>query len=147
MLNRDFTDMLSALSANEVEFLLVGAHALGFHGLPRATGDLDLWVRPSKDNAQRVWKALAEFGAPLGDVTEEDFSKPGVVFQIGVEPSRIDILTHIDGVEFDEAWEGREKTILNSIPVCVLGRKHFIRNKKAVGRPKDVADVSQLESS
>ena len=100
-MNRDFVEMLSALSDAGAEYLLVGAHALAAHGRPRATGDLDLWVRATPQNARRVWSALLEFGAPLDGITVEDLSTPDVVFQIGLPPSRIDLLTSISGVEFD----------------------------------------------
>lgn len=103
-MNPDFRDLLAAFNARGVEFLVVGAHALAAHGLVRATKDLDLWVRPDSANAPRVLAALADFGAPLQDLTPEDLSRPGLIFQIGVEPIRIDIITAIDGVEFSEAW-------------------------------------------
>ena len=103
MLNPNFHDILSEFCAAKVEFLLVGAYAMAVHGLPRATGDIDLWVRCSEENAQHIMAALARFGAPLSQISAADFQTPGVVFQIGVAPHRIDILTAIDGVEFDEA--------------------------------------------
>ena len=138
--------MLSELSAQNAEFLVVGAYALAGHGLPRATGDIDIWIRPSADNAARVWKALLEFGAPLESLTLEDLSTPGVFFQIGVPPRRIDILTAIDGVEFEDAWQGRlECTLDDGIELPVLGRDHLICNKRASGRPKDLADLAWLE--
>src|SRR4249920_1497950 len=108
LLNPDFRDLLSALSAEKAEFLVVGAYALALHGVPRATGDLDVWIRASSENARRVHRALAAFGAPLEEVTPEDFTTPGRVFQIGVAPQRVDILTSIDGLTFDEAWKARE---------------------------------------
>ena len=146
MLNPDFRDMLSALSARQAEFLLVGAYALAGHGLPRATGDIDIWIRPTRENATRVWEALMAFGAPLETLTLEDLTMPGVFFQIGIPPRRIDILTAIDGVEFDEAWEGRLDCAIDGIELSVLGREALIRNKRAAGRPKDLADLAWLES-
>ncbi len=146
MLNPDFSDMLSAFTAESVEFLVVGAYALAAHGIPRATGDLDFWVRPSPENAQRVLRALAAFGAPAGDVTVQDLTTPDLVFQIGLEPNRIDILTSIDGVHFDEAYQTRLTARIGSLEVPVLGREALIRNKRAVGRPKDLADIAQLEA-
>src|SRR4051812_1317630 len=104
-MNRDFAEMLSALSAAGAEFLVVGAHALAAHGRPRATGDLDIWVRSTSENAEKVWSALARFGAPLSGLSKADLQAPDVVFQIGIEPNRIDILTSIDGVDFDGAWQ------------------------------------------
>jgi len=144
-MNPDFHDMLSAFCAEGVEFLLVGAYALAVHGLPRATGDIDLWVGGDPQNAGRVIAALRRFGAPLLDVKEEDFRTPGTVFQIGVAPRRIDILTAIDGVEFDEAWTNRVEVEIEGLRIPVLSREHVLRNKRASGRPKDIADVRELE--
>jgi hypothetical protein len=145
-MNRDFSDMLSALSAGGAEYLVVGAHALAAHGRPRATGDLDLWVRPTPENAGRVWRALAQFGAPLGSLSVADLEHSGIVFQIGVPPCRIDILTSIDGVDFDEAWPRRIHVSIGPNEVPVLGREDLVANKRAAGRPKDLADLSWLES-
>lgn len=144
-MNSDFRDMLSALSGEAAEYLLVGAYALAVHGVPRATGDLDIWVRPTTDNARRVRTALSRFGAPLSGLTDHDLVTPGTVFQIGIEPNRIDILTSIDGVTFDEAWPAHHVVRIEEIDVPVLARHHLIRNKKAVGRPQDLADVARLE--
>jgi hypothetical protein len=139
--------MLSALSEAGVEYLVVGAHALAAHGCPRATGDLDIWVRPTKENADRVWRAIERFGAPRRNVNPEDFCTPDTVFQIGVEPNRIDVLTSIDGVEFDEAWPDRRPATIDKISFHVLGRGQLLKNKRAVGRPKDLADVAYLEQT
>lgn len=138
--------MLAALSAAGADHLVVGAHALAAHGLPRATGDLDLWVRPTPENANRVWRALEEFGAPLHDLTREDLSHPGVVYQIGLVPRRIDLRTSITAVSFEEAWENRVTVEIESIEVPVLGRSDLIRNKRAVGRTRDLADIEELDS-
>jgi len=143
-MNRDFVEMLSALSEARVEYLLVGAHALAAYGIPRATGDIDIWVRPSPENAGRVRVALATFGAPLFDLTIDDLSKSGTVFQIGVPPGRIDILTSISGVTFDEAWPRRTSVNLPGLVVPVIGRADFVVNKRATGRPKDLADLALL---
>lgn len=104
MLNPDYRDMLSAFEDESVEYLVVGAYALAAHGAPRATGDLDLWIRPSPDNADRAFRALEAFGAPTHDLTVDDLTDPNLVFQVGIEPRRIDILSSITGVSFDEAW-------------------------------------------
>ena len=144
-MNRDFAEMLSALSAAGAEYLIVGAHALAAHGRPRATGDLGIWVRPTEENAHKVWAALARFGAPLTALKREDLSTPGMVFQIGVEPVRIDILTAIDGVEFDDAWPRRLVLDIDSQTVHLLGRDDLIRNKRAAGRPQDLADLAALQ--
>jgi hypothetical protein len=144
LLNPDYRDMLSAFSDEKVEYLLVGAYALAAHGFVRATGDIDLWVRPDKENSQRVFRALARFGAPLSNVNEEDFIEPGIVFQIGVAPRRIDIMTTIDGVEFSEAWAAREEIEIEGIGIPVIDRLHLAKNKEATGRPQDRVDVLWL---
>ncbi len=145
-MNRDFVEMLSALCDAGAEFLIVGAHAMAVHSRPRATGDLDIWVRPTPENAERVWTALEVFGAPLHELSKEDLSTPNVVFQIGLPPNRIDLLTSISGVEFEAGWTGRVPLSLGDIEVMVIGREELIQNKRAVGRPRDVADVAELES-
>ena len=144
-MNRDFRDLLAEFNAHEVEYLVVGAHALAAHGHVRATKDLDVWVRPEATNARRVIAALQSFGAPLHDLREADLVTPGVVFQIGVPPLRIDVLTAIDGVTFDEAWPARMPTTFADVPVGVLSRPHIIRNKRAAGRLQDLADVEHLD--
>jgi hypothetical protein len=144
VLNPDYSDILSAFADAGVEYLVIGAYALAAHGHPRATGDLDLWVRPTPDNAERVMEALSAFGAPLAEVSREDFATPDTVFQIGVSPRRIDLLTTIEGVRFDDAWPERLEIEIEDLPVSVIGRKHFIQNKRALGRPQDRADVERL---
>jgi hypothetical protein len=139
-MNRDFRDLLAAFNAQGVEYLVVGAHALAAHGHVRATNDLDVWVRPDPENARRVLKALQAFGAPLHDLTEADLITPGLVFQIGVPPVRIDVLTAIDGVEFAEAWSTRMLTQFAGQPVTVLSREHLIKNKRAEVDPWDWTD-------
>jgi hypothetical protein len=143
--NRDFAEMLSALSEAGAEFLIVGAHALAAHGAPRATGDLDIWIRPTPANARRVMQALAAFGAPLHDLTLDDLTKSDTVFQVGVPPSRIDILSGVSGVQFDDAWPRRVALDVEGAAVSVIGREDFIRNKRATGRPRDLADIAALE--
>ena len=135
-MNRDFVEMLSELSAAGVDFIIVGAHALAALGIVRATGDLDIWVRPAPDNAARVLVALERFGAPLFDLTQDDLIKPDTVFQIGQEPSRIDVLSGISGVAFDDAWAARAMVSVEGLQVPVLSREQFIINKRASGRPK-----------
>lgn len=144
-MNRDFVEMLSALSAAGADHLVVGAHAVAVHGRPRATGDLDIWVRPTRQNAERVWRALAEFGASLQDLTINDLTSADLVFQIGVVPNRIDILTDLTGLEFDDAWQNRVTIELSGVQVPVLARQDLIRNKRALGRPRDLADIAELE--
>lgn len=144
-MNPDFRDLLSEFSAHGVEYLVVGAHALAAHGHVRATKDLDLWIRGSEENAARVHRALAAFGAPLGGLTVLDLATPGLVFQIGVEPVRIDVLNEIDGVEFEVAWPDRVEAVLNGLTVFVISRRHLIENKRASGRHQDLADLERLE--
>jgi Nucleotidyl transferase of unknown function (DUF2204) len=145
--NRDFRDLLAVFNAHGVEYLVVGAHALAAHGHVRATKDLDVWVRPEATNAQRVLEAVRSFGAPLHDLTEADLTTPGVVYQIGVQPLRIDILTAIDGVTFDEAWPDRMHTDFADVPVAVLSKHHVIQNKRAAGRTQDLADIERLQGT
>jgi len=139
--------MLSELFAADAEFLLVGAYALSAYGYSRATGDLDIWVRPTPENAFKVWRALKAFQTPMRSVTLEDFHTPDVVFQIGVEPNRIDILTSISGVEFDEAWSKRQHRLLSGMNVPVLSKPHLLVNKLASGRPKDIGDAGWLKDN
>jgi len=146
MLNPDFRDMLFALSDEGVELMFVGAYALAAHGFPRATGDMDIWIRRSDENAQRVWRALDRFKAPRSNLTVDDLKTPDVVFQIGLAPRRIDILTSIDGVEFDEAWPRRKTIEVEGRQFGVIGKDDLLANKKATGRPRDLADVAWLES-
>ncbi len=126
---------------------MVGAHALAVHGVVRATGDLDILVRPDPGNAERVWKALARFGAPLEatGLTLQDLHQPGTVYQIGLPPRRIDILTEISGVDFAEAWETRVFEDVDGLVVPYLGRTALLRNKQASGRIKDLADIELLK--
>jgi hypothetical protein len=145
-MNPDFSELLLAFNANSVEYLVVGAHALAAYGHVRATKDLDVWIRADADNARRVLVAISEFGAPLGDLTTEDLSIPGTVFQIGIPPLRIDVITKIDGVDFADAWPDRLETSFGEVPVFVISRHHLIRNKKAAARLQDLADVEQLEA-
>ena len=144
-MNRDFAEMLDALSAAGAEFLIVGAHALAAHGRPRATGDLDIWIRPSAENAERVWRALVQFGAPLTELRLEDLTSPQIVFQIGIAPARIDILTSRTALKFDDAWPRRQMVEIEGRTLPFLSRDDLIRNKAAVGRPRDLADIDDLE--
>jgi hypothetical protein len=142
----DFRDLLAAFTGNGVRFLVVGAHALAAHGVPRVTGDLDVWVEPTTANAARAWRALAEFGAPLETLSlrESDFVQPDRVIQLGLPPYRIDIMTAISGVRFPDAWPDRLEGTLFDVPVAFIGRAAFIRNKRASGRPKDLEDIRAL---
>ena len=144
-MSSDFKELLAEFNAHAVEFIVVGAHALAAHGRIRATKHLVVWIRPSPENAPRVLAAISDFGGPLFDLTEEDFAKPGIIFQMGVEPVRIDILTELMATTFDEAWAARVTTTFEGEPVAVLSRDILIRNKKAVGRVQDLADAEWLE--
>jgi hypothetical protein len=144
-MNRDFRDLLAEFNVQGVDFLIVGAHALAAHGHIRATQDFDVWVRPEAENAKRVYRALQAFGAPLQDLTEADLAIPGIIFQIGVDPIRIDVITAIDGVDFTEAWANRMITKFDDQPASVLSREDLIRNKRAAGRTQDLADLERLE--
>jgi hypothetical protein len=143
-LNRDYRDLFAALNGTGAEYLVVGGYALAAHGAPRYTRDLDIWVRSSSDNAKRVWAALEEFGAPLGQLTLNDLESLGIVFQIGVAPSRIDVLTEIDGVTFEEAWPHRIAGDYGGQSIDLIGREEFLRNKKASGRLQDLADIEAV---
>lgn len=146
-LNDDFKDLLRSLCAENAEFLIVGAYALAYHGLPRATGDIDILVRPTPENAARVHRALSEFGAPLSSsgISEADWTSEDMVYQIGVPPRRVDILTGISGVSFAAAWKGRASADLEGHTVHFIGREALILNKRSTGRLKDLADVESLE--
>jgi hypothetical protein len=143
-LNEDFRDLFAAFNAAAAEYLLVGGYAVAFHAEPRFTKDLDVWVRPTPANAQRVLAGLRTFGAPLQDLTAAELAEPGLVYQIGVPPNRIDILTSIDGVSFAEAWPARVVTSYGEQALAVIGREHLILNKRASGRPQDLLDVELL---
>ena len=144
MLNPDYRDILSLLNEEKAEYLVVGAFAMAAHGVPRATGDIDIWINPSDTNSGRVWNALSRFGAPLEKLSREDFETAGLVLQIGLAPKRIDILTSIDDVAFSEAWEARESIEIEGMTVFVISKKHLIINKKALGRPQDRVDIDRL---
>jgi len=146
MLNEDYKEMLQILSDEKVKFLLVGAYALAVHGFPRATMDIDIWVKPEPENAEAVLRALRKFGAPLCDLTEEDLQKEGTIFQIGVAPRRIDIITTADGLYFDDAFKSSMVVTIEEIKLHVLSLDDLIRNKRSTGRTKDLADAESLES-
>jgi hypothetical protein len=143
--SRDFRDLFAEFNAANVEYLVVGAHALANYGHVRATKDLDVWVHPTAENAVKVLLALRAFGASTEQVSESDFSVPGITFQIGVDPLRIDVLTTIDGVSFAEAWPNRVKAAFDDQSVNVISKMDLIRNKRAAGRTQDLADLEVLE--
>jgi hypothetical protein len=148
-LNPDFRDLLLELLAAGVEFAVVGAHALALHGVPRATGDLDILVRPSASNAARLVQALHAFGAPLAvhGVSEADFAHPGGAYQMGLPPRRIDVRTSIDGVTYDDVDRGRRMASIDGLQVPVIGLRELRRNKRAAARPKELLDLALLDEA
>jgi len=147
MLNPDFKEMLSCLRDEKVDFLVVGAYALAAHGFPRATGDLDLWVRNDPENADRIMRALSRFGAPAIQLSAQDFTSTDLIVQFGVEPCRIDLLTGIDGLEFAEAWQNRITIALDDLEIFVLSKEDLLTNKVAAGRDKDQGDIIWLKKN
>lgn len=145
MLNEDYKEMLQILSDNEVKFLVVGAYAMGAHGYPRATGDIDIWVESSSGNSRKVYLSLVKFGAPVSKITEETFCERGIVYQVGVSPRRIDIITHIDGVDFTEAYKAKELIELGGFSIPFLSKEDLIKNKRATGREQDKLDADYLD--
>jgi hypothetical protein len=141
---QDFRDLLALFNAHNVDYIIVGAHALAYHGAPRYTGDMDLLVRPDPENAQRILQALNEFGFGSLGLVAEDFATPGKVIQLGVAPVRVDIVTSITGVTWEDAAAGQVQGKYGNVPVRFIGRKEFILNKQALGRKKDQADLEAL---
>ena len=144
MLNEDYKDILRALSGNKARFLVIGAYAMGAYGYVRATGDFDIWVEPSPENSRKIYKALKIFGAPLRQITTETFAEEDIVFQIGVVPRRIDIVTSIDGVSFKKAYPHREECKVEKLKIPLLSKSDLIKNKIATGRKKDKLDAEVL---
>ncbi|MCP4763914.1 MAG: hypothetical protein GY870_19235 [archaeon] len=145
MLNKDYKEMLEYLLEEEVKFILVGAYALGVHGYPRATGDIDIWVKSEIENSIKIYSALTKFGAPISKIKEDEFCQVGTVFQIGVAPRRIDIITTLDGVEFDEADRDKIIVKVENMNIPVLSIEMLIKNKMSTGREKDLLDVKLLK--
>jgi predicted nucleotidyltransferase len=145
MLNQDYKDILSCLKKRGADFLIVGAYAMAAHGQPRATGDIDIFIRPDHDNAKKVRLALSDFGAALADISETDLASKGNVIQIGVAPCRVDILTAIDGVDFALAWKNRKPVSIEGIELDVISVGDLIVNKSSTGRKQDELDVIVLE--
>lgn len=142
--NPDFKDLFHELNVAEATFLVVGAHAVMYFTEPRYTKDLDIWVRADSDNASKVFRALGAFGAPLHELTTDDLACSGTIFQIGVAPNRIDVITSIDGVRFEDAWPRRVRSSYGGIPISLLSAEDLITNKVASGRPQDLIDVERL---
>jgi len=146
MLNEDYKEMLQCLAAEGVKFLLVGAYAMAAHGYPRATMDIDIWVMPSPDNAAATLKALRRFGAALHGLSVDDLQKDDTIFQIGVAPRRIDIITGASGLQFEEAFTRAVKVDIDGLEVHIPSVDDLIRNKRASGRTKDLADAEALDA-
>lgn len=146
MLNEDYKEMLQSLIDENVKFILVGAYALAAHGYPRATMDIDIWVMPSPENADAVLRALMKFGAPIHGLTSDDLQKPDTIFQIGVAPRRIDIITGASGLDFESAFANSIPTEIEGIKLNIPSLDDLICNKKASGRSKDIADAEALEN-
>ncbi|MFH0889092.1 MAG: hypothetical protein V1871_07800 [Planctomycetota bacterium] len=145
MLNEDYKEMLQLLSSNDVKFLVVGAYAMGAYGYPRATGDLDIWVENTPENSAKIYQSLSEFKAPMAMINEKTFCKKGIIFQIGVAPRRIDIITQIDGVEFKKAYPKRKNIDVENLKIPLLSKSDLIKNKESTGREKDKLDVKYLK--
>ena len=143
-LHPDLREFLESLNASRVDFVIVGAHALAYHGHPRLTGDIDILVYPSRENAERVIQALIQFGFGSLGYVPEDLLTPGDFIQLGVIPNRIDLLNQVSGVSNEEIWAERIASHLDGVPVQYIGREHFIRNKRATGRQKDLGDLESL---
>ncbi|MGD2014335.1 MAG: nucleotidyl transferase AbiEii/AbiGii toxin family protein [Desulfobacterales bacterium] len=143
-IQQDFKDLLELFNAHKVEFIIVGGYALAFHGAPRYTGDIDIFVKPDDENAARIISALEDFGFGSVGLAEEDFERPGQVVQLGVPPVRIDIITSISGVSWNEAFSHRAQGKYGDIQVYYIGHDQFIMNKRAMGRKKDLADLEAL---
>ena len=144
-LDDNYREMICLLNKHHVDYLLIGGWAISFHVAFRYTEDIDFWIRASPGNAANLMAALQEFGAPLHEITTEDFEKPQFGMHIGVPPCRIDLLTRVSGVDFDSAWESRVEARLGGEPIFVLGREDLIASKRAAGRPKDLRDLIQLQ--
>ncbi len=141
---KDFKELLELFNGRKVEYIIVGAYALAYHGAPRFTGDIDIFVHPSPENAKKILSALGDFGFGSQSLTIEDFKNPDSVVQLGVPPVRIDIITSITGVDWEEADKGKRESLYGDVPVYFLGRDQYIANKRAVGRKKDLADIESL---
>jgi len=141
---QDFKELLTLLNVHKVEYIIVGAHALAYHGSPRYTGDMDIYVRPNTENARQIMKALTEFGFGSVGLSEADFSEPDKVVQLGYPPVRVDIITSVSGVSWDEVFSGKVAGSYGNVPVYYMGRQQYILNKRALDRKKDLADLEAL---
>jgi len=143
-LTKDLREFIESLNSNKVEYVIVGGYAQAFHGRPRFTGDIDIAIRPSRDNALRLQSAISKFGFEHLGLSADDFLIEGQVIQLGVAPNRIDLLTSLTGCEFDDVWATRIPAKIGEVPVNMIGKDQYIRNKRAVGRAQDLADLDAL---
>jgi hypothetical protein len=143
-IQQDFKELLELFNGHSVEYMIVGAYALAYHGSPRFTGDIDIFVRPAQDNAAKIIAALDHFGFGSLNLTTDDFQKPDSVVQLGVPPVRIDLITSLTGISWEEADKGKQRGLYGEVPVFFLGREQYIINKRATGRKKDLADLEAL---
>ncbi len=143
--NKDFKDLFNIFNEEGVEYLIVGAYAVMFYAEPRFTKDIDIWVNPTLENAGKVYHALRRFGAPLENITQEDFSNKELVYQIGIAPNRIDIIMDIGNIPFDIAYHNAEKSAYDGVPINILGKKELVQSKKTIGRKQDLIDIDKLE--
>jgi len=143
-IQKDFRDLLKLLNAHKVEYLIVGAYALAFHGAPRYTGDMDIFVKPDSENAQHIMAALNDFGFGSVELSAADFEIEDKIVQLGFPPVRVDIVTSLTGVSWEEAISGKVEGIYGDVPVYYIGREEFISNKRRLGRKKDLADLEAL---
>lgn len=146
LLQKDLKEFVELLLENNVEFVVVGAYALAFHGHPRYTQDIDLFVKNSTENAKRILAAIQQFGFGSLDISERDFQHPDQIIQLGMPPNRIDLLKRLSGVDFEQVWKGKVEGTLADLSVHFIGREEYIANKRAAGRSKDIADADALES-
>jgi hypothetical protein len=145
-LNKDLREFIALLNCTRVKYLIVGGHAVAFHGRPRFTADFDFFVERTPDNASRLAQVVGAFGFSALGLKSEDFLQPDVVVQLGRPPNRIDLLTSIDGVEFSNAWRRKVEGSIDGIPVPFISKEDLLANKRATGRPQDLADAAELES-
>jgi len=143
--NPDFRDLLKMLNDYSVKYLIAGGYAVMYYTEPRFTKDIDIWIEPTQDNAQKVWNALAEFGAPLEQITLNDFCNKDLIYQIGIAPNRIDIMMDIPGIEFNRAWENRIQSRYYDIPLHIISLDDLINAKEIAGRDQDLLDLKQLK--
>ncbi len=144
-IHQDFREFIELLNKNEVDYLIVGAFALAFHGHPRYTGDIDFWIRNDLSNAKKIFKCINEFGFPIDKLDEKDFTSDDLIFQMGYPPVRIDVITSVEALEFDVSFKNRKQKEIDGLKINFINIEDFKKNKKAVGRPKDLGDLESLK--